>query len=114
MPSFVIPPPPDLRSRGFPIIQTPMAHRPIIYKCTNRLECLTGYRGEDIEVFPEMAAVCPECGAALSPVPKQPPASVAHLINLAILCAIAGALWFAWPTLSALWLKKEPPPALKK
>ena len=80
-----------------------MAERPIIYKCTNYQECLTGYRGEDIEVYPEMAAVCPECGGALTPVRKQTPAYVAHLINLAIVGAIAGTLWFAWPWISSMW-----------
>lgn len=91
-----------------------MAERPILYKCVNYQECLTGYRGEDIQVFPEMAAVCPECGSALRPVPKQTPAYVAHLINLGIIFALAGALWFSWPALSALWLKKEPAPVQKK
>ena len=91
-----------------------MAERPIIYKCTNFLECLTGYRGEDIEVFEGMAAVCPECAAALTPVPKQTPAYVSYLINLGIICGIAGALYFAWPALSTLWIKKEPVPAQRK
>ena len=87
-----------------------MAERPIIYKCTNYQECLTGYRGEDIEVYPHMAAVCPECGSALAPVRKPTPAYVSHLINLAIISAISGALWLAWPRLSALWKSPEPAP----
>jgi hypothetical protein len=91
-----------------------MAKRPIIYKCTNHLECLTGYRGEDIEVFEGMAMVCPECGAGLRAVPKQTPAIVAHLINLAIVASVCGALWFAWPAISALWKPSKPAPASKK
>jgi hypothetical protein len=87
-----------------------MASRPIIYKCPNYQDCLTGYRGEDIEVFPEMAAVCPECGGALRTVPKTTPAYVAHLTNLAIIAAIAGAFWFAWPGIVSLF-KKAPAPA---
>lgn len=88
-----------------------MANRPIFWKCTNYLECLTGYRGEDIEVYPEMVPVCPECGSVLRPVPKETPAYVAYLVNLAILSAIAGALWFAWPSLSVLWEEPSPAPA---
>ena len=91
-----------------------MAERPIICKCPNYLECLTGYRGEDIEVFPGMAAVCPECETPLQPVKKQTPAYVAHLINLAIIGVIAAAGWFAWPKISALWAQPPPVPLQKK
>lgn len=90
-----------------------MAERPITYKCTNYQECLTGYRGEDIEVYPHMAAVCPECGAALHPVPKQTPGYVAHLVNFAIIFAIAAALWLAWPTISERFNRPAPAPAVK-
>ena len=79
-----------------------MASRPNVFKCPNYQDCLTGYRGEDIEVFPGMVEVCPECGAVLQEVKKQTPAFVADLINLAIVAAFAGALWLAWPWLSAL------------
>ena len=72
-----------------------MASRPIVFKCPNYQDCLTGYRGEDIEV-------CPECGSVLQEVKKQTPAYVAYLINLTIVAAFAGALWLAWPWLSAL------------
>jgi hypothetical protein len=86
-----------------------MASRPILYKCPNYQNCLTGYRGEPIEVYPEMAAVCPECGGALHPVPKPTPAYVAHFINLLTISILAGVAWLAWPKVAKFWNK--PPPA---
>ncbi len=85
-----------------------MANRPHIYKCPNFQECLIGYRGEDIEVFEEMQAVCPECGAVLQPLPKRTPAYVGRLIDLAVLAVVAAALWYAWPSISAFLTSPAP------
>lgn len=84
-----------------------MASRPILYKCPNYQNCLTGYRGEVVEIYPEMAAVCPECGSALHRVPKPTPAYVAHLTNALIIAILAGLAWLAWPKVAKFLSKPE-------
>lgn len=86
----------------------PMANRPHIYKCPNFEGCLIGYRGEDIEVFDGMHAVCPECDSVLQPLPKRTPAYVGRLIDLAVVVAVAAALYYAWPSISALLTAPSP------
>ena len=86
-----------------------MASRPILYKCPNYQNCLTGYRGEAVEVYPEMAAVCPECSSALHHVLKPRPAYVAHLTNALIIAILAGIAWLAWPKVVKFLGKPETP-----
>lgn len=86
-----------------------MASRPILYKCPNYQNCLTGYRGETVEVYPEMAAVCPECDSALHRVPKPTPAYVAHLTNALIIAILAGIAWLAWPKVAKFFARPEAP-----
>jgi hypothetical protein len=86
-----------------------MATRPILHKCPNYQNCLIGYRGEAVEVYREMAAICPECGSALVRVRKPTPAFVAVGSHLLILCAIAALAWAMWPKVAALFEKPKQP-----
>ncbi len=74
-------------------------------KCSNHLGCLLGYHGEDIEVGPDHARVCPECGSPLRAPLRGEPWWRPVLINVLILAAIGVALWLLWPTLHQWWAR---------
>src|ERR1043166_9127383 len=90
------------------LIPRPM--RPVICKCPNHIGCLLGYRGDDIELTDDMARVCPECGTPVKLAPKPRNDLFYRVLNLIGLAALAGAIWFAWPSLVKLWQKGITPP----
>ncbi len=84
--------------------------RPVICKCPNHNGCLLGYHGDDIEVAGDMALVCPECGMALIIAPRPRSDLFYRVVNLIGVAAVAGAIWFAWPSLDRIWEKVTTPP----
>ena len=83
-----------------------------IYKCTNHIGCLTGYHGDDVEIGPDSALVCPECGSVLIPVRKRARGIPAWLVNGITIAVIVFALWLAWPGIQRMW-RKFTAPAVK-
>ena len=96
-------------SAGGRFIPRPM--RPVICKCPNHNGCLLGYHGDDIEIPKDAAAVCPECGTALKPAPQPRSDLFYRVANLIGLAAVAGAIWYTWPTIVQVWQKVTTPPA---
>jgi len=84
--------------------------RPVICKCPNHSGCLLGYHGDDIEITSDAAPVCPECGTPVKVAPKPRNDFLFRVANLIGLAALAGAIWFAWPSLAKLWKKVTTPP----
>ncbi|MEO6788404.1 MAG: hypothetical protein ABI318_19950 [Chthoniobacteraceae bacterium] len=84
--------------------------RPAICKCPNHNGCLLGYHGDDIEIARDAALVCPECGAPLKYAPKPRNDFLYRLANLIGMAAVAGAIWFEWPTIVNVWHKVITPP----
>jgi uncharacterized protein (DUF983 family) len=84
--------------------------RSVICKCPNHTGCLLGYHGDDIEIHGDMPAVCPECGTPLRRPPKAKSDAPYHVANLVGIAALAGAVWFSWPSLVKLWQKVTTPP----
>ena len=58
----------------------------VIAKCHNYSGCLQAYRGEEIEIEPGAALVCPECGKAVTTV-KSPGFKIARIAGLVLLAA---------------------------
>ena len=85
--------------------------RPVLSRCPNYAHCLLGYRGEDIEVFDGMAALCPECGTALVPKKRPRTAVIPMLINWLTIAMLVTAAWFAWPFVVKGWKKITTPPS---
>jgi hypothetical protein len=90
------------------LIPRPM--RPVICKCPNHNGCLLGYHGDDIEITRDMPLVCPECGTPVKLAPKPRNDLFYRVLNLIGLATVAGAIWFAWPSLVLLWKKVTTPP----
>jgi hypothetical protein len=88
----------------------PRPMRSAIYKCPNHIGCLTGYHGDDVPITGDLPAICPECGTPLRQVPRARSDVFFHLANLVGLAAVAGAIWFSWPSLVKLWHKVSTPP----
>ncbi len=84
--------------------------RPAICKCPNHTGCLLGYHGDDIEIPGDMALVCPECGTPVKLAPRPRSDFFYRVVNLIGLSAVAGAIWFAWPSLVRIWEKVTTPP----
>ena len=84
--------------------------RPVICKCPNHAGCLLGYHGDDIEIAGDAARVCPECGTALIVAPRPRSDAFYQIANLIGIAAVAGAIWFAWPSIVKLWHKVTTPP----
>ena len=84
--------------------------RPLICKCPNHTGCLLGYHRDDIEIERDMPLVCPECGSPLTIAPRPRSDTFYHVANLIGLAAVAGALWFSWPSIVKLWHKAITPP----
>ncbi len=84
--------------------------RPVICKCPNHNGCLLGYHGDDIEITRDMPLVCPECGTPVKVAPKPRNDLFYRVLNLIGMAAVAGAIWFAWPSLVILWHKVTTPP----
>ena len=84
--------------------------RPVICKCPNHNGCLLGYHGDDIEIAGDMALICPECDTPLKFAPKPRNDFFYRMMNLVGLAAVAGAIWFAWPSLVKVWHKLSTPP----
>ena len=84
--------------------------RPVICKCPNHAGCLLGYHGDDIEIAADMALVCPECQTPLIRAPQPRNDLFYRILNLLGLAAVAGAIWFAWPSLVKLWHRVATPP----
>ena len=85
--------------------------RPVICKCPNHTGCLLGYHGDEIELPGDAALVCPECGTPVKFAPKPRSDLFYRVANLLGLAAVAGAIWFAWPSLVKIWEKVTTPPA---
>lgn len=58
----------------------------VIAKCHNYSGCLQAYRGEEIEIEPGAALVCPECGKAVTTV-KSPGVRIARVAGAILLVA---------------------------
>ena len=84
--------------------------RTAICKCPNHTGCLLGYHGDDIEIADGMEPVCPECGKPVKPAPRPRTDYFFQIANLIGMAAVAGALWFAWPSIAKLWKKVTTPP----
>jgi hypothetical protein len=84
--------------------------RPAICKCPNYSGCLTAYHGDDIEITRDMPAVCPECGTPVRLAPKPRNDLLFSVANLVGLAAVAGAIWFSWPSIVKVWHKVTTPP----
>jgi len=84
--------------------------RPVICKCPNHTGCLLGYHGDDIEISGDSARVCPECGTALIAPPRPRSDAFYQFVNVLSLAAVAGAIWFAWPSIVKIWHKVTTPP----
>ena len=84
--------------------------RPVICKCPNHSGCLLAYHGDDIEIADGMEPVCPECGTPVHRQPKPRSDLFFRVVNLIGLAAVAGAIWFAWPSIVKLWEKATTPP----
>lgn len=89
----------------------PRPMRPVICKCPNHNGCLIGYHGDDIEISGDAPRVCQECGTALTLAPQPRSDLFFRVANLIGLAAVAGAIWYTWPTIVQLWQKVITPPA---
>jgi uncharacterized protein (DUF983 family) len=85
--------------------------RSVLCKCPNYSGCLLAYHCDDIEVGPNSPMVCPECGAALKRAPSARSDALYTIANAVGILAVAGAVWFAWPSIVRLWHKATMPPA---
>ena len=83
--------------------------RSVIFKCPNHTGCLLGYHSDDIEVTEDMALVCPECGTPLMIAPKPKSDATYRIVNAIGIAAVAGAIWYSWPSVVRLWQKATAP-----
>ena len=88
--------------------------RPTICRCPNYTNCLLGYRGEDIEVTPEMELVCPECGTPLIETKRPRTSVVPSLVNWLAIVAVLVGIYFLWPVVVRTWNKLTTPPTEEK
>ena len=85
--------------------------RPVICKCPNHNGCLLAYHCDDIEIPNDAPAVCPECGTPVKIAPQPRSDLFYRVANLIGLAAVAGAIWYTWPTIVQVWEKVITPPA---
>ena len=83
--------------------------RPVICKCPNYTGCLLGYHCDDIEITEDMALVCPECGTPLKPATRRKSDLPYHIANFIGMVALAGAIWYSWPSIVRAWQKATTP-----
>jgi hypothetical protein len=77
--------------------------RPKLHRCPNQKGCLLAYRGEDVEVFREMAPICPECGTILEKKRTPRTSLIPTLVSTTVIAALVAGAWILWPHVVRWW-----------